>query len=308
MNAAEHRLSRRDFLKFACAATAIPGISWGEPSGGYIDAHVHVWSADIGRYPLKPGFSKDQMKLPAFTPEDLFKHARPAGVNRIVLIQMSYYGYDNSYMLDVMKAHPGVFSGVAVIDPDDHPRETMLELAGRGVRGFRIAAGRSAPDQWLAGKGMAAMWQCGAEHRLAICPLINPIHLPSLGQMADKFPETPVVIDHLARIGADGQFRDSDIDALCSLRRHKNINVKVSAFSALGAKVAPYLDLAPLIRRVVNAFGPQRLMWATDGPWQMMGGHKYIDSIELIRSKLDFLNGRDKEWLLRNTAESVFFR
>jgi predicted TIM-barrel fold metal-dependent hydrolase len=81
----------------------------------------------------------------------------------------------------------------------------------------------------------------------------------------------------------------------------------VSAFYALGRKKAPYLDLAPLVRRVLDAFGPQRLMWASDSPFQVMGGHNYRDSIDLIRRRLEFLSPGERDWLLRKTAEQVFF-
>lgn len=305
-------VTRREFLRAGTAAVASSaligtGTAADKIGDGYIDAHVHVWSSDMKRYPLKAGYPKEKMRAPSFTPEELFTHTRPCGVDGIVLIQMSYYGYDNSYMLDMMRKHKGVFSGVAVIDREDKPRDTMLDLARQGVRGFRITAGGRPPDRWLDGDGMAAMWQCGADERLAMCPLINPQHLPAVDRMCRRFPDTPVVIDHFARIGIDGQFRKADLDNLCGLARHKNVHVKVSAFSALGRKESPYLDLAPMIQRVLDAFGPERLMWATDGPWQMMGGHKYKDSIDLIRVRLDFLTDNDRQWLLRKTAQRVFF-
>jgi len=274
---------------------------------GAIDAHVHVWTPDLDRYPLAPGYAKDRMVVPSFTPEELFAHTRPCGVGRIVLIQMSYYGYDNSYMLDMMRKHGGVFSGVAVIDREAEPRRTMLELARQGVRGFRIRPRDRSPDRWLDGEGMAAMWKCGAEEGLAMCPLINPEYLPAVDSLCARLPDTPVVVDHFARIGVDGRMRKADLDKLCRLARHKNAHVKVSAFYALGKKQAPYLDLGPMIRRVLDAFGPERLMWASDGPFQVLRGHTYRDSIELIRSRLDFLSETDREWLLRKTAERVFF-
>ena len=75
---------------------------------GTIDAHVHVWTPDTQKYPLAPGYKKENMQPPSFTPEELFAHCKPEGVERIVLIQMSFYGFDNSYMLDAMRTHPGV--------------------------------------------------------------------------------------------------------------------------------------------------------------------------------------------------------
>jgi predicted TIM-barrel fold metal-dependent hydrolase len=288
-----------------------PGVGRAErpaaPNGDYIDAHVHVWTSDTERYPLKPGMAKDRMAVASFTPEELFVHTKPCGVGRIVLIQMSYYGFDNRYMLDSMKRYPSAFAGVAVIDDKDRPREVMLSLAEKGVRGFRLRPGTAPAGNWLDGPEMAAMWKCGAENGLAMCLLIDPRHLPAVDGMSQRFPETPVVIDHFARIGADGEIRKQDLDTLCGLARHKNVRVKISAFYALGKKEPPFLDLTAMIRRLLDAFGPERLMWASDSPFQVIHGHQYRDSIDLIRTHLEFLSDGDRQWLLRKTAEQTFF-
>jgi predicted TIM-barrel fold metal-dependent hydrolase len=95
--------------------------------------------------------------------------------------------------------------------------------------------------------------------------------------------------------------------ALCGLAKHRNVFVKVSAFYALGRKQPPYMDLEPLIRRVFEDYGPRRLMWASDCPFQVQGEHTYKQSIDLIRDRLSWLSADDREWLLAKTAESVFF-
>ena len=154
---------------------------------------------------------------------------------------------------------------------------------------------------------MKKMWACAADESMAICPLINPEYLPSVDEMCQRYPETTVVIDHFARIGVDGTIREKDVDALCRLARHRNTYVKLSAFYALGKKAAPYTDLGSMIHQLAHAFGTNRLMWATDCPYQVQQGHTYHDSIDLIRYKLDFLTDRDRSWILRNTAEKVFF-
>lgn len=309
-------LSRRKVLHAAAAAAGtwmVAGRSQGaekpqgDSRGGYIDAHVHVWTPDTGRYPLASGYTQRQMAVPSFTPEDLFAHTKPCDVRRIVLIQMSYYLWDNSYMLDMMRQYKGVFSGVARVEEIGDPSAKMRELARQGVRGFRIVSGNQPTDQWLGAEPMAAMWRCGADEGLAICALMNPQFLPALGAMCQKHPRTPVVIDHFARIGADGTIRSKDLDDLCALARHQSVRVKLSAFYALGKKKAPYLDLGPMIRRLLDAFGPERLMWASDCPFQVLGGHHYAESIDLIRQRLDFLTAGDRDWLLRRTAEKTFF-
>ena len=83
--------------------------------------------------------------------------------------------------------------------------------------------------------------------------------------------------------------------------------MKLSAFYALGKKKPPYTDLAPMIRHLRDTFGAQRLMWASDCPYQVEPGHSYAESIALIRDRLEFLSSQEKDFILRGTADKVFF-
>ena len=274
---------------------------------GYIDAHVHVWTDGLEAYPLAPGYTVEQMKPPTFTPRELLAHAEPCGVDRIVLIQMSFYGTDNRYMLDTIAGRPEVFRGVAVVD---HTRADLLDemssLRAAGVRGFRVyqwAGGDWPPmdaDEYRPLCGLAA------ELGMAVCPLLDPPLLPGVDRAARRFPRTTFVIDHLARIGARRPIMPADVDALCALAEHPNCLVKVSAFYALGEGKPPHDDLLPLIRQVWEAFGADRLMWATDCPYQVQD-ETYEESLALVRDRLPFLIDRDRAAILEHTAARVFF-
>lgn len=276
----------------------------------YIDAHVHVWTPDTTRYPLAVGFKKENMMPVSFTAEELFKHCKPAGVGRINLIQMSFYGFDNSYMLDTIARFPDVFVGTAVINPSGKdPAREMDELAKKGVRAFRILPKLTDQpiDKWLRPDGYQKMFAAGARNNQAMACLIAPDALPELDRMCMEYPDTPVIIDHLARIGIDGVIRDAEVDRLCAMAKHKKVMVKIGAFYALGKKTPPYTDLAPTIKKVVAAFGPRRCMWESDCPFQVQGEHTYQASVDLVLRRLDFLSDDDKDWLLRKTAENFFF-
>jgi predicted TIM-barrel fold metal-dependent hydrolase len=273
---------------------------------GIIDAHVHVWTSGTAAYPRAPGASP--WNPSHFPPEALFAYTRPNGVDRVVLIQPGGYRFDNSYMLEAIRAHAGVFSGVAIIDPAAaDPAAEMRRLRDLGLRGFRITPGGD-PEGWLDAPGMRRMWQAAHALGQAMCPLVNPNALASIDRACARNPETRVVIDHLARVGAAGRIDRGDVQALCALARHPNVYVKLSAFYALGAKRPPYRDLLPLIGEVVDAFGPRRLMWASDSPYQVQPPHSYGASIALLAEGLaQRLSPADLEWILRRTAESVFF-
>jgi predicted TIM-barrel fold metal-dependent hydrolase len=307
-----HSMSRRTFGALAATTTAslasrAVAVEEGEKSPGWIDAHVHVWSSDTQRYPLAEQFEPSAMDPPSFTPTELLQHCRPAGVERIVLIQMSFYEYDHRYMFEAMQAHPGVFSAVALIDfHAADVTEQMVKLARKGVRGFRLHS-RGDAKNWPGIPSMRRLWQRAGEEGLAVCPLINPEDLPHVDALCQAFPDTTVVVDHFARLGISGKVDPASLDQLCRLARFPNVHVKTSAFYALGKKSPPYVDLIAMIRRVVDAFGVERLMWASDCPFQVQGEHTYEASIALIRDRVEFLSDSDKQWMLKGTANRVFF-
>lgn len=320
-----HTLSRRTWLGTTLSAAAgtpliTPPSAAGADDDAFtdlVDAHVHVWTPDTATYPLAAGFTQADLEPPSFTAEELLALCRPAGVSRVVLIQMSFYGFDNAYMLDCMRRHAPVFSGVAIIDHDaPGVKDSMRSLKADGVRGFRLYADAKKAAAWRDSPGMRAMWACGADENLAMCLLADPDALSPIATMIGRFPETPVVIDHVARIGMkeglDAPESRRDLEALLALAKHPQVNVKVSAFYALGAKQPPYDDLAPVIRRLRDAYGAGRLMWATDCPYQVQPGpggeeHTYAASLVLVRDRLEFFSRGERLDILRNTARRVFF-
>lgn len=273
----------------------------------YIDAHSHIWTKDVDHYPLAEGKEADPVD-PDFSAQKLLSICRPVGVSRVVLIQSAEYGFDNRYMLDMIKLYPGTFGGVAVLDMTKPVGATMLEMKGQGVRGFRVY-GWKLPDaapRWLATEPFQEMFSVCSTSGQSVCGLIDPSAIPDLDATCAQFPHASVVVDHMARIGVDGTIRKKEVDLLCTLARHPNVRVKISAFYALGKKNPPYLDLIPMIRQLYGAFGSRRLMWASDCPYQTQA-HTYAESIALVRDHCDFLVADDKDWLLGKTAEQVFF-
>ena len=62
-----------------------------------------------------------------------------------------------------------------------------------------------------------------------------------------------------------------------------------------------------MIQRVYEAFGAERLMWASDCPYQVQGEHSYAASVELIEQRLDFISTEDRARMLCDTAAEFFF-
>jgi predicted TIM-barrel fold metal-dependent hydrolase len=289
------------------AASMVQGAE-GKPAG-YIDAHSHIWTRDLAKYPLDGKQTVDDLKPASFTTEELLELAGKNGVGRVVLIQHKpYHGLDNSYITDSIAKYPGRFSGVACIEADQaHPEHDMDKMFQLGMRGFRIRPGEGGKDQWKDSAGMCAMWAHAAKQGSAICPLIDVTDLPQVEAMCQKYPDTTVVIDHFARLGVTGTVDEAALKTLTAFAKRKHVYVKISAFYALGAKKPPHTELIPMIRTMIDAYGVERLMWGSDSPYQIVAPNTYADSVKLITERCDFLSAQERDHLLRGTAEKVFF-
>lgn len=313
----EHPLSRRQLL--AAGGLGLAAVTLGqqttlqaaddEIAQGDIDAHSHIWTRDVKTYPLADNKTVADLKPPSFTAEELIATAEAVGVTRVVLIgHGSYYKTDNSYLIAAAKQYPQRFRVVAIIDDTaDRPDQLMRELLTKRCTGFRINPGVRGKNVWLDGPGMASMWKTGAETGQAMCCLINPSDIPGVAKMCAKYPDTPVVIDHFARVGVSGTIEEDELKLLLSLAKFPRVRVKLSAYYALGKKQPPYLDLLPMVKRVVDAYGPKRLMWASDAPYQVVPPNTYRASVELARNHFTFLNDDERDCIMRRTAEETFY-
>ena len=320
----ENRISRRNWVS-TLAGMGLAGASsgrravWGRTEGtsGIVDAHVHVWTSDTEKYPLAAGFRKEDLWFPSFSIEELFTLYRPAGIRRANLIQMTWYGVDHSYILDAIASSPKQFVGTGIVPAVTDvslasPDRTMVALAKGGIYAFRIRGRSTRPPlgdglQWMDHPGFEKMFSAGAEHNLALSFLMTPDDLPELDRMCSRHPECPVIIDHFCLIGRKGEFIDSEVQALLRMARHKRVMIKIGAFYALGAEKPPYLDMLPLIERVVEAFGPERCMWESDAPLQAKAPHSFEAAVSVIRDRSSFLSKADRDQILVKTAEDFFF-
>jgi predicted TIM-barrel fold metal-dependent hydrolase len=318
-----HPSTRREILALAAAAGGVL-VAYGcastggrapaaaaPPVQGYIDAHSHVWTADTTPFPLGPWITSDHMDPPDFTAERLLALAEPHGVGRVVLIQHApYYGDDNSYLIDCARRFPGRFAVVAVVDERrDDLADHLRHLKDQGVRGLRIGPARYAdrtmvrdPARWLEAAAMRSLWARATELNLVLCPLVSAEYLPTLDPVLAEFADARVAIDHFG----NAQTPD-ELQALLKLARHRNVHVKASGFYKFGDRKAPYDDLSSMIRTVTDAFGPDRLLWGSDCPYQLQAGNNYGDAVSLVARGLDFLSPADRGAILRDNARRLFF-
>ena len=246
------------------------------------DCHTHVFGP-AGRYPYAPGRKYTPGEASVAELQALHRHL---GVQRVVIVQPSPYGTDNSATLDALGLLEGRGRAVAVIDEhtgDDELRR-MHEAGVRGIRLNLETEGISDPAyarrqlQWAAGRVGPLGWHVQIFTNPAVLAAARDT-IAGLG--------VPVVVDHFGRTSTDPDGRPG-LDALLELLRSGAAWVKLSAPYRLsaGPDSAPVRELA----RMLIAANPEHMLWGTD--WPHPGGGSRGGSVDAIEPFQPIDDGR----------------
>lgn len=254
-----------------------------------VDTHAHVFARGLalaGRRRYTPGYDAP---LAAFLSE-LDAHGVAAGV----LVQPSFLGTDNSFMLDALATAPTRLRGIAVVAPDAADAE-LDALAAAGVVGIRYNligedAGKLAQPAWraLSARAAARSWQIEVHIEGRDLPAVLDLLLP-LG--------TPVVVDHFGRPDPALGHDDPGFRRLLAAGERGHVYVKISGAYRCGGNAGGYA------RALLDTIGPGRLLWGSDWPFtQFEDRRRYADGI----AELQAWCSPDEQAEIAATARKLF--
>ena len=243
-------LSRRTLIASSLAVASTARAA--EPA--WIDAHTHVFVRGLK-------LAMDARYAPDYDAswETLLALAEQNGVDRAVILQPSFLGYDNAYLLGALRARPKRFRGVPWISPSVETTAAQWEeMAQLGVRGLRFPILGLPTPQWSAYRDMLAEalkrdWPIHLYVESRRLPEILPLLLDGGHR---------VVIPHFGMFDRKlGPLRDTGFELLLEKAGTGRIWVVLSGAYRVGLERAR--PAAPLL---LAAFGPARLMWGSDWP------------------------------------------
>jgi predicted TIM-barrel fold metal-dependent hydrolase len=220
------------------------------------DCHVHV----IGpkrRYPLPAQARYTPMDAPVGQLAAMLKRLV---LERVVIVQPSFYGTDNTCLLDAI-AELGNARGVAVL-PDDVPARELDALNDHGVRGLRVniaTYGTAALEAMQRAIETAA--RQAAEHGWHVQIFVPAAALAPLSPVLRDLP-VDIVIDHFGLVDPDAP--DDGLATLLTLVDTGKVWVKISGAYRI-TQDPQHAGIGPMARALVAA-NPERIVWGSDWP------------------------------------------
>jgi predicted TIM-barrel fold metal-dependent hydrolase len=245
-------MRRRSFFAGAMAWTGTAAAQTSELA--WIDAHTHVFVKNLpmaidARY--RPDYDAAWDTLLALAGKN--------GVGRAVILQPSFLGFDNSYLFETLRAEPKRFRGVPWISPSVTVTADDWEtLASIGVRGLRFPIYGLPTPQWSHYKDMLDE---AKKRDWPIHLYVESNRLPELLPVLLDGGNT-VVIPHYGMFDRTlGPARDIGFKALLESAPSRNIWVVMCGAYRVGPERA-----RSATSMLLDAFGPDRLMWGSDWP------------------------------------------
>jgi L-fuconolactonase len=187
----------------------------------------------------------------------------------------------------------------------------------------RDPAGEAAEQRFRAGAFDPLFAACERHGVVLFCSAYGKAAL--IGHAAERYPGLTLVADHMALAQPPIHPRETPpwlhLPELLALGRYPNVAVKLCGVPAFAEEPFPYPDVWPHVRRILDAFGAERVMWASDigrfygrigwnksihpeAQHDYAGRHTYAESLFLLR-ETDQLSKREKELILGGTARRL---
>jgi len=250
--------SRDVFAKTAQPSTKV---NFTVPPGA-CDCHVHIFG-DPQRYPF---FSGRVYTPETASVEELRSLQTALHLERVVVVQPSVYGTDNTCTLEAVRQLGNRARGVAVIDPANTPDATLDAMAKNGIRGIRLnlsTAGITDPAAALQRFQTAVDRIKGRGWHIQLNTSLRVIE--GINQQLQAAPVT-LVFDHFGGASAAAGVNQPGFGALVGLVKSGKAYIKISAVADQVSTQAPaYADAIPLAKALVAA-NPQRVLWGTNWP------------------------------------------
>jgi predicted TIM-barrel fold metal-dependent hydrolase len=298
-------LTRRKFIGTTLGAgVALATGCATQPAGKrmIVDSQVHLWKANGPDYPWNPG-AKPQLPEP-MTIERVVPLMDEAGVDRVVIVPPALNDV-NTYALEAVRRYPGRFAIMGRIPLED-PKSAALLPRWKdqpGMLGLRVSFNTPETLKWLSDGTADWFWPAAEKNGLPVMFLaFGNVH--RFGPIAQRHPGLPLIIDHMGvntAIAKEGKLAEKIGDAV-ALAKYPNVSIKMSNLVNASLEPYPFRDLDVPLKRVYDAYGPQRCHWGTDttngqhrGTWRQRLTH--------FTETIDFMSDSDKDWVLGRSIQ-----
>ncbi len=232
--------------------------------------------------------------------DQMFRHE----VEKAVLVQ--HMGqYDNRYLIECARRFPGRFCVCVLVDvrQPDAPERLRQWAQNPEVRGIRLRCDDRSP-----GADPLALWETVDELGLCVslAGTLQGLAAPETAELAQRFRRLTLVVEHLGHPSRDEVAPYPLYRRVLDLAQYPHVSMKISSLHVPSRTPWPHEDALPYVQMALEAFGPERLMWASDFP-PVSGREGYRNTLRFALERFPYRTEEERAWVMGRTALRIWF-
>jgi len=272
-----------------------------------IDSHTHAWEY----WPYDPPVPDHESRGRA---EQLLWEMDRNGVDRSVLVcaRIDHNPRNNDYVAAMVREHPDRLVQFADVDcswSETYHQPGAAERLARAADQYQLKGFThylKSDYEWFESDEGIAFFETAARLKLIASVALGPAWQPALRQLAQRFPTVPFLCHHMAGARAGEEPPYPALGEIIESAQVPNIHIKMSGFHYVSQRPwdYPQSDTHWVVRRLYEAYGPDRLCWGSDYPvvrFHMTHRH----ALEAFRTHCAFVTPEDRDRILGGTLERL---
>jgi L-fuconolactonase len=267
-----------------------------------IDAHQHFWQY----HPVKDAWITDDMKViqEDFLPHHLQPVLQENDVDGCVAVQADQSEAETGFLLDLAAQHNFIKGVVGWVDlRSDNLSERLEHFSSfEKLKGFRHIVQGEPDPAFILRSDFCNGIQALSKYDFTYDILVYPVQLPAVAAFVQQFPGHRLVIDHMAKpYCKTGDITEWETH-MRAIAQHPHVYCKISGLVTEAdwqkweaAHFAPFLDV------VLEAFGPERLMFGSDWPVCKLAA-SYTEVKEIVTDYISRLSTTEKAGIMGGNA------
>ena len=229
-------------------------------------------------------------------------------IDRAVLINPRYYGWDNSYVANCIKRFPDLFVGHGLLNPLDPRIANNLRywVKEHGFSGMRFSPIYHPKSTWLNSREHYSLWSEAEKLGVVFNFYIAPHQMPMLEDMAGRFPGVKIVVDHAGKPDLKSDNVWEDYKKMFRLKKFPQVWISQNGpYEMSVTKEYPYEDTWEFYKAVYEEFGAEQMVWGTGYPgprWEL----PMDKELEFVYKYCDFYTDEDLEMLMGKNALRIW--
>ena len=275
-----------------------------------IDSHHHFWNYSPEAYPWI-GADMSVLKRD-FAPADLKPLLEEASIGGVISVQARTEEAENDFLLQSAAEHDWILGVVGWLDlsaPDAAEKVARFAERPKAVGLREVLQGMTDREYCLRdefNRGLSTLHDFGLTYDL----LIYADQLKAAAGCVDKHPAQTFVLDHIAKpaIGGPAGVDPAWSAGINELAKRENVFCKLSGMIT---EVIPALEdwdpdlLGPWFDVVLDAFGPDRILFGSDWPVCLLRG-EYADWVQCVEFWISRLSPEEQSAIFGGNAKRAY--